>query len=106
MAQSRCFDRTAGCFIVNDSGVARLKRMGAGSFVRLATIRRVMSNQVSRRAAMFKAFEDNPELPPTPWSGPDRERIRHSQKRLFVLMAVAAGLLTGLCAVGTVFYLG
>jgi hypothetical protein len=79
--------------------------MGGGLFERLATIRRVMSNQVSRRAAMFKEFGDNPELPSTPWSRPDRESVGRRDKRLFALMAVAAGLLTGLCAVGIIFLL-
>jgi hypothetical protein len=49
---------------------------------------------------MFKEFGDNP---PSPRSSPDRDGVGHLRKRLFVLMAVAAGLLTGLFAVGIIF---
>jgi hypothetical protein len=49
---------------------------------------------------MFNVFEG---LPSTPWSRPDREEVWRPHKRLFAWMAVAAGLITGLCVIGLIY---
>jgi hypothetical protein len=47
---------------------------------------------------MFNVFEGLPFIPPRP----DREDVWRPHKRLFAWMAVAAGLITGLCVVGLI----